>query len=59
MPDDLNDRGPQDRARIAEEEPYEVAYFARKHGLSSERAREIIDRYGPSREACDRAAMSQ
>ncbi|MBX3573202.1 MAG: DUF3606 domain-containing protein [Mesorhizobium sp.] len=58
MSDDLNDRGAQDRSRVAAEEPYEVAYFARKHGLSSERAREIIDRYGPSREACDRAATS-
>lgn len=55
MPDDKNDQGAQDRARVSAEQPYEVAYFARKHGLSQDRARDIIEKHGPSREACDAA----
>ena len=56
MPDDKNDRGAQDRARVAGEEPYEVSYFAKKHGLPAEEARKIIDANGPSRASCDAAA---
>ena len=55
MPDEAN-RGEQDRSRVSAEEPYEVVYFAHKHGLSQQKAREIIEKHGPSREACDRAA---
>ena len=36
------DRGAQDRARVSAEEPYEVAYFAKKHGISEAKALEII-----------------
>jgi len=56
MPDDKNKQGAQDRARVSAEQPYEVAYFAQKHGLSQEEARDIIKKHGPSREACDVAA---
>jgi hypothetical protein len=55
MADDKNDRGAQDRARISGQ-PYEVAYFAAKHNIDQKTARDIIDRHGPSREACDREA---
>jgi hypothetical protein len=55
MTDDKTDRGAQDRARVSAEEPYEVAYFARKHGISEARALEIIRQHGPSRAACDAA----
>lgn len=56
MADDKTKIGAQDRARVAAGEPYEVRYFAGKHGLSIERAEQIIRENGPSREACDRAA---
>jgi hypothetical protein len=56
MSDDKSKVGEQDRSRIPREEPYEVGYFARKHGISQNEAREIIENHGPSRVACDRAA---
>lgn len=56
MADDKSKRGGPDRARVASEEPYEVAYFAKKHGLTQAQAREIIQTHGPSRKACDQAA---
>jgi hypothetical protein len=55
MSDDKKDRGSQDRTRVADEQPYEVAYFADKHGIDLNEARRIIKQHGPSREACDRA----
>lgn len=55
MPGDKNHRGGEDRARISGQ-PYEVAYFAAKHNIDQKTARDIIDRFGPSREACDREA---
>jgi len=58
MTDDKTNVGAQDRARVSAEEPYEVAYFAKKHGLSTEKAREIIEKHGPSREACDAAVKA-
>jgi hypothetical protein len=56
MTDDKSNRGAQDRARVSVEQPYEVAYFAKKHGISEARALEIIRKHGPSRTACDAAA---
>ena len=56
MSDDTNDRGAQDRARVAGEQDYEVRYFAEKHGMSVERARELIEQHGNSREELDAAA---
>jgi hypothetical protein len=38
MTDDKSNRGAQDRARGSGEQPYEVAYFAKKHGISEARA---------------------
>ena len=55
MADDKNQTGGQDRSRVSAEQPYEVAYFAQKHGIDQAKAREIIEKHGPSREACDRA----
>ena len=57
MSDDKNLRGPQDRARVSGSEPYEVAYFAQKHSITMEQARNIIAEHGPMREACDLAAQ--
>jgi hypothetical protein len=55
MTDNKNLQGAQDRARVSAEEPYEVQYFAHKHGISMEKARDIIREHGPSRAACDAA----
>jgi hypothetical protein len=54
MPDDKTDRGQRDRSRVAAEQQYEVEYFAKKHGVTTEEAAEIITRAGPSRERARR-----
>ena len=56
MPDDKSKTGGQDRARVAAEQPYEVAYFAEKHSISRAEAERIIRANGPSRTKCDAAA---
>lgn len=56
MADDKTKRGGPDRGRVSAEEPYEVAYFAEKHGLTQEEARRIIAQAGPSRADADAAA---
>jgi hypothetical protein len=47
--DDKTKRGTADRIRVAGGEPYEVNYFARKHGLTTARARAIITQAGSDR----------
>lgn len=37
-------------------EPYEVAYFAKKHGIATEDAKRIIKQHGSDRDAADKAA---
>jgi hypothetical protein len=56
MADNKKKTDGRDRAKVSASEPYEVSYFAKKHGLAAEQAREIIEKHGPSREACDAAA---
>jgi hypothetical protein len=56
MADDKGFIGSQDRTRVASDEPYEVSYFAQKHGITSEQARELIDRIGNNRAELDAAA---
>ena len=56
MPDDKRKRGRADRSRVSAKEQYEVAYFAKKHGISHEEARRIIDLAGPSRAEADAEA---
>lgn len=55
MADDKNNRGAQDRARVSAVEDYEVRYFMERHGISHERALELIKEHGPSREAIEKA----
>ena len=55
MADDTNNRGAQDRSRVASDEEYEVRYFAEKHGLSIEEAQRLIDEHGNSREKLEEA----
>lgn len=57
MADDKSKRGAADRGRVAAGEPYEVAYFAKKHGISKDDAERIIKRHGPDRDAADKAAQ--
>ncbi|QIG68360.1 DUF3606 domain-containing protein [Rhizobium phage RHph_Y3_56_1] len=57
MADDKSKRGAADRNKVAAGEPYEVAYFAKKHGLSKEDAERIIKRHGSDRDAADKAAQ--
>ncbi len=56
MSDNRNNAGGRDRATVAADEPYEVQYFADKHGISLQQARDLIDRIGNNRVALDKAA---
>ena len=56
MADDKSKRGAEDRARVSGSEGYEVSYFAQKHGISTEQARDLIHQVGNDREKLDAAA---
>ena len=56
MADDKSNVGGRDRSTVSSSEGYEVSYFAQKHGISAEQARELIERVGNNREALDTAA---
>ena len=56
MADDKSNVGAQDRARVAGDEDYEVRYFADKHGISMDQARDLIAKVGNNREELDKAA---
>lgn len=56
MADDMTKTGKPDRSRVAGGEGYEVGYFARKHGITTEQAQELIDRIGNDRASLDAAA---
>ena len=57
MADDKSNVGEPDRSRVSGGEPYEVSYFAQKHGISTEQARELIEKHGNDRETLDREAQ--
>jgi hypothetical protein len=57
MADSKSKRGGADRRRVAASQPYEVSYFARKHGLSREQAEKIIKQTGGDREKANAAAQ--
>ena len=48
MSDDLNNAGPQDRARINIHEAHEVAYWTKELGVSNDRLTEVVGEVGPS-----------
>ena len=56
MADSKTDVGARDRSRVAGDQDYEVDHFARRHGISAEQARELIDRHGNDRDTLDAAA---
>jgi hypothetical protein len=56
MADDKSKRGGPDRRRVAGGQAYEVSYFARKHNITAEQAREVIAQAGPSRDKANQPA---
>ena len=57
MADNKSDRGGRDRSRVAAGQCYELGYFARKHGISRDQARSLIDRVGNDRAKLNAAAQ--
>lgn len=49
-------RGIPDRRTIANNEPYGIEYFARKHDISREQARELVRKIGNDRDKLNAAA---
>ena len=45
-----------DRRKVANSEPYDVEYFARKHNISREQARNLIRQIGNDRDKLNAAA---
>jgi hypothetical protein len=54
--DDKTKRGADDRRRVSPGQGYEVSYFARKHRISAQQARDLIARVGTDREKLNAAA---
>lgn len=54
MADNPNLKGPQDRAQVNINEPYEVEYLAQKLGVSPEQVRQAAQQVGKSREKVER-----
>lgn len=59
MADDTNQQGAADRSQVAAGEGYEVAYFAKKHGLTQAVARDLIAEIGNDRDKLDAAAVAR
>jgi hypothetical protein len=56
MADSTKNRGQRDRSRVAAGQGYELGYFARKHGISRDEARQLIARVGNDRAKLNAAA---
>jgi hypothetical protein len=56
MADSKSERRTRVRRTIANRDPYEVGYFARKHDISLQQARELIRRIGNDRDKLNAAA---
>ena len=56
MADNRSNRGGRDRGRVAAGQGYELGYFARKHGISRDEARRLIERVGNDRAKLNAAA---
>jgi hypothetical protein len=56
VPDNKRKRGAADRRKVAAREGYEVNYFANKHGITREQARNLIARIGNDRNKLNAAA---
>jgi hypothetical protein len=51
MSDNLNNRGAQDRSRIALGQPHEVRYWTETLGVSEDELRKVVEEVGNSAEA--------
>ncbi|WKA26521.1 DUF3606 domain-containing protein [Bradyrhizobium roseum] len=56
MSENERKRKGSDRRKAANSEPYEVDYFARKHNISREQARDLIRQIGNDRDKLNAAA---
>ena len=56
MADNTKNRGGRDRSRVAAGQGYELGYFARKHGISRDQAKQLIARIGNDRVKLNAAA---
>ncbi|KQZ06528.1 hypothetical protein ASD21_02525 [Caulobacter sp. Root1455] len=59
MADNLQDRGPQDRARVNVNEPHEVSYWTRKFGVTPDQLRDAVTDVGVSADAVEQALKSR
>ncbi len=57
MADNRSNRGGRDRGQVAGGQGYELGYFARKHGISRDQARSLINRIGNDRARLNAAAQ--
>ena len=57
MADGKKKTGLIDRSKVAATEGYELAYFAKKHGISKDLARAMIRKIGNNREKLNKAAQ--
>jgi hypothetical protein len=57
MTDNTTIRGRQDAGKVAGEQGYELRYFARKHGLTTAQAIDLIRRIGNDRAKLNDAAV--
>jgi hypothetical protein len=48
MSDNLNNRGPQDRARINLNESWEIAYWTKELGVTKEELEKVVQKAGPA-----------
>lgn len=57
MNDDIEDRGAAAQSKVADDQGYELRYFARKHGLTTAQAMDLIRRIGKDRARLNEAAV--
>jgi len=56
MADSKTKRGAADRRTVSASQGYELRYFAHKHGITADQARELIKKVGNNREKLNAAA---
>lgn len=59
MADNPDDRGPQDRSRVALGQDYEVRYWTEKYGVSKEKLQEAVGAVGNSATAVEKYLASR
>ena len=59
MPDDLKNRGAQDRARINVHEAHEVRYWTKELGVSEEELKQLVAEHGVSADEIRKALANR